>query len=204
MIKVQRCKLCSKMHKTISTKVQGKTSFETKLNYVNQTFDFLIFMWFLDFWHKKRKIDQNQKRKPKVCTNRQTNNQQHKQQASNQTPSPSIGSINAWTCCNAYARIPFFTHTSLAFGMISLWDWVRELGLSNLREKLSKQLVNAPIIFITFIILGSLFWSLDGTPAQFLLSFLGPRDLWGVALFFTLSFWQFGRVCPWSPQWWHT
>ena len=40
---------------TISTKVQGKTSFETKLNNVNQTFDFLLFMWFLDFWHKIRK-----------------------------------------------------------------------------------------------------------------------------------------------------
>ena len=34
---------------TISTKVQGNTSFETKLNNVNQTFDFLLFMWFLDF-----------------------------------------------------------------------------------------------------------------------------------------------------------
>ena len=43
------------MHKTISTKVQGKTSFETKLKNVNQTFDFLLFMWFLDFWHKIRK-----------------------------------------------------------------------------------------------------------------------------------------------------
>ena len=37
------------MLKAISPKVQGKTSFETKLNNVNQTFDFLLFMWFLDF-----------------------------------------------------------------------------------------------------------------------------------------------------------
>ena len=37
------------MHKAISTKVQGKTSFEIKLNNVNQTFDFLLFMWFLGF-----------------------------------------------------------------------------------------------------------------------------------------------------------
>ena len=43
------------MHKTISTKVQGKTSFEAKLNNVNQTFDFLLFMWFLDFWHTRMK-----------------------------------------------------------------------------------------------------------------------------------------------------
>ena len=45
----------------ISTKVQGKTSFETKFNNVNQTFDFLLFMWFLDFWHigMKRLIKSN-------------------------------------------------------------------------------------------------------------------------------------------------
>ena len=48
-------KQCSKMYKAISTKVQGKTSFETKLKNVNQTFDFLLFIWFLDFWHKIRK-----------------------------------------------------------------------------------------------------------------------------------------------------
>ena len=34
----------SHKHKAISTKLQGKTSFETKLNNVNQTFDFLLFM----------------------------------------------------------------------------------------------------------------------------------------------------------------
>ena len=43
------------MHKAISTKVQGKTSFETKLNNVNQTFDFILFMWFLDFCHIRMK-----------------------------------------------------------------------------------------------------------------------------------------------------
>ena len=32
------------MHEAINTKVQGKTSFETKLNNVNQTFDFLLFL----------------------------------------------------------------------------------------------------------------------------------------------------------------
>ena len=55
------------MHKAISTKVQGKTSFETKLNYVNQTFWFYIFMWFLDFWHKKKKIDKKQKENQKYA-----------------------------------------------------------------------------------------------------------------------------------------
>ena len=43
------------MHKAIGTKVQGKTSFETKLNNVNQTFDFLLFMWFLVFLHTRMK-----------------------------------------------------------------------------------------------------------------------------------------------------
>ena len=43
------------MYKAISTKVQGKTSFETKLNNVNQTFDFVLFMWFLDFLHIRMK-----------------------------------------------------------------------------------------------------------------------------------------------------
>ena len=43
------------MHKTISTKVQDKTSFETRLNNVNQTFDFLLFMRFLDFWYIRMK-----------------------------------------------------------------------------------------------------------------------------------------------------
>ena len=49
------------MHKAINTKVQGKTSFETKLNNVDQTF------WFSTFYvvfgiltHKKEKIYQKQ------------------------------------------------------------------------------------------------------------------------------------------------
>ena len=80
------------MHKAIATKVQGKTSFETKLNNVNQTFDFLIFMWFLDFWHirMKRLIKSNiednlyervQKTGKQISnhiTNKQTTKQSHK------------------------------------------------------------------------------------------------------------------------------
>ena len=48
------------MHKAISTKVQGKTSFEIKLNTVNQTFDFLLFVVFGFLTHKNEKIDQKQ------------------------------------------------------------------------------------------------------------------------------------------------
>ena len=62
--------------------------------------------------------------------------------------------------------------------------------------KLSKQLVNAPIIFITSIIPGSPFRPLDGSTTQVLLSFLGPLDLWSLAFLNALSLW--------SPQWWHT
>ena len=51
------------MHKAISTKVQGKTSFETKLNNVNQTFLFSTFYVVFGFLtHKKEKIDQKLKK----------------------------------------------------------------------------------------------------------------------------------------------
>ena len=43
------------MQKTISTKVQGKTCFQTKLNKVDQAFWFSTFYVFLDFWHKNKK-----------------------------------------------------------------------------------------------------------------------------------------------------
>ena len=49
------------MHKAISTKVQDKTSFETKLNNVNQTFLFSTFYVIFGFLtHKKEKIEQKQ------------------------------------------------------------------------------------------------------------------------------------------------
>ena len=61
------------MHKAISTKVQGKTSFETKLNYVNQTFwfsNFYVIFWFLT---QEEKIDQKQKENQKYAqTDKQT------------------------------------------------------------------------------------------------------------------------------------
>ena len=39
----------------------------------------------------------------KEFKNKQTNLKTHNQYANNQTKSQSIGSIDAWTCCNAYA-----------------------------------------------------------------------------------------------------
>ena len=55
------------MHKAISTKVQGKTRFETKLNYVNQTFDFLFFYVIFGFLTQEQKIDQKQKENQKYA-----------------------------------------------------------------------------------------------------------------------------------------
>ena len=89
------------MHKAISTKVQGKTSFETKAQQSQTSFLILYFLcafWIFDTSNKK--IDTT---KLKIFTSRQTNIQQQKQQANKQTSTQSIGSINAWTCCNAYA-----------------------------------------------------------------------------------------------------
>ena len=39
----------------------------------------------------------------KVCKNKQTNFNPNNQLANNQIKSQSIGSIDAWTCCNTYA-----------------------------------------------------------------------------------------------------
>ena len=88
------------------------------------------------------------------------------------------------------------------FGVISLKNWVWVLWLSNLLLKLDKQVVNASIIFTTSIILESPSRPPNCSTAQFLLPFLGPLDLWSLAFFNALSLWQFGLVCPWSPQWW--
>ena len=107
-----------------------------------------------------------------------------------------IGDNHAW--------VPFFTHTSRAFGVISLQDWVHELWPSNLLLKFAKHVVNASVIFIMSITPESPFWLLGCLTVQFHLSSLGPLDLWSLALFNALSLWQLGLVCPWSPQWWHT
>ena len=82
-----------------------------------KTFWIFYFLWVFGFLtHKKEKIDLKQPCKNIWCKIKQTSSLQLKQPTSTQ---PNIGSINAWTCCNAYAWLPFFTHTSRAFGMIS-------------------------------------------------------------------------------------
>ena len=89
------------MHKAISTKVQGKTSFETKTQQ-SQT-SFLIFYFYVLFgFLTHKKIDTT---KLKIFTGKQNNQPTAKKttKINKQTKSQSIGSINAWTCCNAYA-----------------------------------------------------------------------------------------------------
>ena len=76
------------------------------------------------------------------------------------------------------------------------------LGLSNLLVKLSKQVVNASIIFITSITPESPSWPLDCSTAQVHFSFLGPIDLWALEFFNACNLWQLGLVWPWFPQWW--
>ena len=71
------------MHKVISTKVQGKTCYETKLNKVDQTFWFSTFYVFLDFLtQKQEKI--NKKQLEQMQTNKQFFNSNF-QKAHNQT-----------------------------------------------------------------------------------------------------------------------
>ena len=49
------------MHEAISTKVQGKTCFETKLNNLDQTFLIFYFLYIFGFLTQKlEKIDQKQ------------------------------------------------------------------------------------------------------------------------------------------------
>ena len=67
----------------------------------------------------------------------------------NQGKSQHMKRIDAWTCSNAYACVPFFTHTARAFVVISLEDWILDLQFSNLRVKFAKQEVMVSIIFIT-------------------------------------------------------
>ena len=66
-------------------------------------FDFLFFYVFLDFLHKKIMIKTDNVKTFKTKVNKQSIVNSNNQQAHNQTQSHNIGSINAWTCCNAYA-----------------------------------------------------------------------------------------------------
>ena len=75
------------MHKAISTKIQGKTSFDTKLNNVNQTFWFSTFYVVFGFLtHKKEKIDKKNSVKTfNAKANKQPVDNLNNLQAHNQT-----------------------------------------------------------------------------------------------------------------------
>ena len=80
-------KLRSYMHKAISTKVQGKTCFETKLNKIDQTFWFSIFMCFWIFYTKKKKkmIKAKNAKAFNAKANKQPVDNSNNQQEHNQT-----------------------------------------------------------------------------------------------------------------------
>ena len=113
-------------------------------NNANQIFWILYFLFVFRFLTQKQiKIDQKHVKTFKVKSKRIHKSFQHllkgQHKSHKQSMSQNIGSINAWTCCNAYALVPFFT----------LKDWLPLFWLSNPLLKLVKQVVNALIIFIT-------------------------------------------------------
>ena len=65
-------------------------------------FDFLFFMCFWIFEEKKM-IKASNVKTFNAKANKQPVVNSNNQQAHNQTQSHNIRSINAWTCCNAYA-----------------------------------------------------------------------------------------------------
>ena len=89
---------------------------------------------------------------PKLLNNKTCKNMLEWKISKQPTMSHYIGRINAWTCYNAYAWVPFFTHTTHAFGVISFKDWVLEPWFSILKMKLAKYEVMVSIIFITLLI----------------------------------------------------
>ena len=132
-------------------------------------------------------------KQPKLLNNKSNKNMLECKISKQPTISYYIERINAWTCYNAYARVPFFTHTTRVFGVISFEDWVLESWSSTLKVKLAKHEVMVSIIFITSLITGSSSHPFDclGFPFHFpcLLGF------WRSAFFNAWSLWQFGLVC---------
>ena len=93
------------------------------------------------------------------------------------TMSHYIERIDAWTCYNAYAWVPFFTHMARAFGVISFEDWVLESWFSNLKVKLAKHGVMVSIILITSLITGSPYCPFGWVSHCLFLVFLAFEDL---------------------------
>ena len=164
-------------------------------------FGFYTFYVFFDFWHKARKEWSKTTNYQSFFKQQKNNKNMLEYKISKQpTMSHHIERINAWTCYNAYAWVPFFTHTTRAFRVISFEDWVLEPWFSNLKVKLAKHDVMVPIIFITSLIMGSSSCPFGclGFPLPFP-CLLGFRRF---AFFSAWNLWQFGLVCHWIPQWW--
>ena len=133
-------------------------------------------------------------KQPKLLNNKNNKNMLEFKISKQPTISHYIERINVWTCYNAYAWVPFFTHTTCAFGVISFEDWILEPRFSNLRVKLAKHEVMVLIIFITSLITGSSSFPFGCLGFQF--PFPCFLDFWGSAFFNAWRLWQFGLVCP--------
>ena len=94
-------------------------------------------------------------KQPKLLNNKNNKNMLECKMSKQPTMSHYSKRINAWTCYNAYAWVPFFTHMARAFRVISFEDWVLKPWFSNLREKLAKHEVMVSIIFIMSLITSS-------------------------------------------------
>ena len=161
--------------------------------------DFLLFMCFWIFDIKESK-DRSKRKHSKLFKKNKNLSKHARTNTKKMAKSQHIGRIDAWTCSNAYACVPFFTHMARAFRVISLEDWVLELQFSNLMMKFSKQEVMVSIIFIISPILDSASPLFDCL--RFPLPFLCPLGLWELPFFNARSLWQLGLVCPQIPQWW--
>ena len=149
-------KLSSLMHKTISTEVQGQTCVWQYTIMPIKLFEFYTFYVFLNFWHKVSiEWSKTNNKQQKLLNSKNNKNMLECKISKQPTMSHYIERINAWTCYNAYAWVPFFTYTARAFKVISFEDWVLEPWFLHLKVNLVKHEVMVSIIFITSLITGS-------------------------------------------------
>ena len=88
-----------KCTKPLAQRYTAKRVLRQKLNKVNQAL--LIFKCLCNFWIFDLRNKKNDKTQLRNIHKQTTKNKHNKH--TKQTYSQSIGSINAWTCCNAYA-----------------------------------------------------------------------------------------------------
>ena len=124
-------------------------------NIVDQTFWILYFLCVFGFLTQSKVKNDKKQQTTKVFKQQKFKNMLECKINKQTTLSHYIERINAWTCYNTYVWVPFFTHTTHAFGVISFEDWVLESWFSIFKVKLAKHEMMVSIIFITSFITGS-------------------------------------------------